>query len=150
MIGYFLKLGDEAVSEMFTPYIWEEHGFDSVLKNKFLKANYGPDLNLLLIMYYVEGKFDINGPEFLKVSNYSHKNKNISVAIMVRSEQFHNRNEFERREFIIDSTIKAIDQVRAKLEKKKLNIRFDELMSDIIAAGNVYLKYEKPIGDNTL
>jgi len=143
MVKYFLSAGDEAVSKMFTPYIWHEHGFGTLFENQFLNSDYGQDLKLLLIMYYVEGKFDINGPPLPKVSNYSNKNKDISVAITVKPGQFQDRNEFERREFIFDSTVNAVKLVRAKLAKKKLNIKFDELMSDITSVGNAYLKYEK-------
>ena len=145
MIGYFLKSGDETVSKMFTPYLWQEHGLGTLFENRFLKKDYGPDLKLLLIMYYVEGKFDVNGPSLPKVGNYSNKNKDINVAITVKPGQFHDRNEFERREFIFDSTVNAIKLVRDKLAKKKLNINFDELMSDITLVGNAYLKYEKAL-----
>ena len=145
MIGYFLKSGDESVSTMFTPYIWEEHGFGTLFENNFLDKDYGGDVKLLLIKYYVEGKFDINGPTIPRVNKYSKKNKNISVDIPVRPEQFHLRNEFEKREFIVDSSINAVKLVRGRLERKKLNIHFDELISDMTSIGNVYLKYENPL-----
>jgi hypothetical protein len=51
MIGYFLNSGDESVSEMFTPYIWREHGYGTLFKNYFLNNNYGTDLKLLLIIW---------------------------------------------------------------------------------------------------
>jgi hypothetical protein len=136
MVHYFLTAGDEGVSEMFTPYIWNKHGYGTLFENQFLNSNYGQDLKLLLIKYYVEGKFDINGPALPKVSNYPEKNKDISVAITVKAGQFHDRNEFERREFIFDSTVKAVKLVRDKLAKKKLNINFEELMSDITSVGS--------------
>ena len=142
MLGYFLKSGDETVSKMFTPYIWQEHGLGTLFNNMFSNKVYGPDLKLLLIMYYVEGKFEINGPALTKVNNYSRKNKDINVATTVKLGQFHDRNEFERREFILENTLNAVKLVREKLTKKKLNINFEELMSDIIKAGNAYLIYE--------
>jgi hypothetical protein len=139
VIGYFINSGDEAVSLMFTPYIWQEHGLATLFENTYSNKSYGPDLKLLLIMYYVEGKFDINGPWFPKVSNYSSKNKNINVAFTVKPEQFHNRNEFERREFVLDSTINAVKLVKDKLQKRNLDIKFDELISDINSVGKEYL-----------
>ena len=142
MIKYFLKMGDETVSKMFSPYVWEAQGFATLFENRFLNKDYGPDLEMLLIMYYVEGKFETNGPEHPKTGNYSKKNKDINVAITVKPAQFHDRNEFERREFILDSTINAVKLVRNKLTKKKLNINFDELLMDITSVGNAYLKYE--------
>jgi hypothetical protein len=147
MIGYFLKSGDETTSEMFKPYIWKEHGFGTLFENKFINKDYGTDLKLLLIKYYVEGEFDTNGPEFPKANNYSNKNKDIGVEITVRPEQFHKRNEFERREFIIDSTLNGVKLVRDKLTKKKLDINFEELILDITSVGNEFLKYERPISN---
>jgi hypothetical protein len=140
MIGYFLKSGDEGVSKMFSPYVWEERGFDTLFKKSFSNKQYGKGLKLLLIMYYVEGEFGVNGPDMTKVSNYSVKNQDISVSITVRAEMFHDRNEFERREFIVDSSLSAIQLVQEKLSKKKLNIKFNELMSDVKEVGNMYLK----------
>ncbi|MGN6803288.1 MAG: hypothetical protein ACTHJN_15410 [Ginsengibacter sp.] len=143
MIGYFLKAGDESVSEMFSPYIWKEHGFGTLFESAYLNKSYGNDLKLILIMYYVQGKFNVNGPENLKVNNYSNKKKDISVAITVLPDQFHNRNEFDRREFIVDSTLKAIKLVRDKLSKKKnLEIKFEELKSDVLEIADEYLRYK--------
>ena len=60
---------------------------------------------------------------------------------------FHVRNEFERREFILDSTINAIKLTQLKLSKKKLEIKFDELLFDVIEVGKVYLKHNNVIGN---
>ena len=89
------------------------------------------DLELLLIQYYVEGKFSRYLPEEPKVGNYSKKNKDIAVAIGVPCHLFHVKNEFERREFIVDSTLSAIVLVKNRLEKKKLDINFSALIKDI-------------------
>ena len=58
---------------------------------------------------------------------------------------FQDWNEYDRRKYIISSTVDAIKLVQEKLEKKKINIRFNELLSDIIEIGNSYLKQEAPI-----
>ncbi len=145
MIGYFLKSGDEVVSKMFSPYLWGDHGFDTLFKESFSSKQYGEGLKLLLIMYYVEGDFEINGPDRPKVSNYSAKSQDISVSVTVSVEMFHNRNEFERREFIINSSLNAIKLVQEKLSKKKFSINFEELISDLTKVGNTYLKQAKPI-----
>src|SRR5690606_26755774 len=113
---------------MFTPYVWKEHGLDTLIEVKLAKENYGTDLDLLLIQYYVEGKFSSYLPEQPKVGNYLKKNKDIAVAIAVTRDIFHDQNEFERREFIVDSTLNAIELVKAKLIKKKLDIDFDRLI----------------------
>ena len=120
MIGFFLKAGDEEVSKMFSPYIWDDFGFATLFEKKFLNKGYGKDLKQLLIMYYVEGKFDVHGPEAPKISNYSNKNRDISVAITVRADQFHDRSEFDKKEFIIISTLNALKMVKRKVREKKI------------------------------
>lgn len=139
IIKYYVSCGDDKISEMFTPYVWKEYGLDTVLEKCIQSQKFDSDLYLLLVEYYVEGKFDVNGPEYPKVSNYSKKNKSVSVAFTVRKKMFHDRNEFERREFIVDSTIQAIRLVKEKLSKKKLNIDFDQLLLEIKPAIEKYL-----------
>lgn len=143
MIGYYINCSDE-VCDMFNPYIWEEHGLGTLLKRKVRNTDYGGDLNLLLIQYYVEGKFSSYIPAEPKPGNYMKKNKDISVAIGVTPDVFHNRNEFERREFVVDSTINAINIVKNRLTKKKLDIDFDKLLVDVQAVAQEYLKQSVP------
>jgi|GEM_PF-1410944 len=139
MIRYYINAGDERGSEMFTPYVWKDSGLGTLIKSGLEEKKYGVDLNLLLIQYYVAGEFSRYLPEEPKVSNYSTKNKDISVAIGVPSTLFHDRNEFERRVFVIDTTLNAIKLVKVKLEKKKLDIDFSKLIQDITHLGDQYL-----------
>ncbi|MEO6964098.1 MAG: hypothetical protein ABIY90_19170 [Puia sp.] len=139
MIGYFLKSGDETVSDMFSPYLWMDYGFSTLFEKRFSEKSYGNDLTLLLIKYYVEGKFEINGPRNLKVNNYLKKDKDISVDIAVRENQFHKRSEIERRKFIVDSTRSAVTNVRKKLENKNFSCNFGELLSDLNVISEEYL-----------
>lgn len=143
MIKYYLNTGDQEGSDMFTPYVWGKKGFGALM-DKSLKKNYGSDLDLLLIQYYVEGKFSSYIPVEPKPGNYKAKDKDIAVAIGVTREIFHNRNEFERREFIVDSTINAINIVKKRLTKKKLDIDFDKLLKDVQETAKEYLKHPEP------
>jgi hypothetical protein len=146
MIKYFMNSGDENVSKMFTPYLWGEHGFSTLFEDRYANKQYGNDLKLLLIKYYIEGKFDINGPESIKVNNYLKKSRDIGVDILVPFDKFHYRNEFERREFIVDTSMNAISLVKEKLVPRKLDINFDLLSNDLIQTSQEYLKYPLPIG----
>ena len=137
-------MGDEHVSNLFSSYLWNEKGFDFMLHEGIGSKSYGNDLELLLIQYYVEGDFDTNGPEHPKVSNYSKKNKDIAVAISVTKNLFHNRDEFSRREFIVDSTENAISLVKEKLDKKKLDVNLDLLLADVKEISKKYLNYPNP------
>jgi hypothetical protein len=143
MIKYYLSTGDETTGDMFTPYVWGESGLGELM-DKVLKKPYGDDLVLLLIQYYIEGKFSSYVPAEPKLGNYMKKNKDIAVAIGVTPEKFHNRNEFERREFIVDSTLDAIKLVKTRLTKKKLDIDFDRLIKDVQEAADKYLKKPEP------
>ena len=147
MIKYYLNTGDQTSSDMFTPYVWGKHGLGTMIDSALIDKKYGPDLKLLLIQYYIEGKFSSYLPEVPKVSNYSKKNLDIAVAFAVTPDLFHNRNEFEKREFIVDSTINAIKLVQNKLLKKKLHIDFDILLSDIKSVSKSYLRYSKSLSD---
>ncbi len=147
MVGYFLSCGDETVCQMFSPYLWGENGFSTLFESKFINKDYGSNLNLLLIKYYVEGRFDIHGPENFKLGNYSRKNKNIAVDVAVKKENFHNKNEFERREFVVDSSTNAIIGVKNKFEKAKILFDFHELIKDIKEVTSEYLRFSGMIGD---
>ncbi len=144
MVGYYIDAGDEHVSELITPYLWQDYGLSTLLKKETRNRNYGKDLELLLIKYYVEGKFSSYLPHEPKVNNYMSKSKDIGVDIAVTKDLFHDRNEFERREFIVDSTLHAIKLIRDKLKKKKLDINFESLIKDIIEISEEYLKRLEP------
>src|SRR5689334_1835184 len=101
MIGYYISTGDEDIADTFLSYVWKEFGFGTLIKEHLAGKGYGKDLELLLIKYYVEGKFSRYLPHEPKVNNYMSKNKDIGVDVAVTRELFHDRNEFERREFIV-------------------------------------------------
>ncbi|QKJ30358.1 hypothetical protein HQ865_11510 [Mucilaginibacter mali] len=142
MIGYYISCSDE-VCDMFKPYVWGKHGIDTVMKIE-LSNDYGTDLNLLLIQYYVEGKFSNYLPIEPKLGNYKKDSKDITIAIGVTRKGFHEKEEFERREFVVDSTLLAIKLSKNKLFKKKLNIDFDKLLNDVKRVADEYLKYPEP------
>ena len=143
MIGYYLNSGDQEGSDMFSPYVWSKHGLDTLMEKK-LSNDYGKDMDLLLIQYYIEGRFSNYLPVPPKLGNYMKKSKDITVAVGVTRKLFHDRNEFERREFIVDSTLGAIKLVKERLVKKKLDINFDKLLQDIKEISQEYLQYPEP------
>jgi hypothetical protein len=144
MVKYYLNTGDQLGSKMFSPYVWEGNGFGELIDKISLNKEYGKGLKLLLIKYYIEGKFSGYMPIEPKINNYMSKSKDIAVDIAVTKELFHDRNEFERREFIVDSTLNAVKLVRDKLKKKKLDIDFEALINDLKEASEEFLKKEEP------
>lgn len=144
MVKYYLNTGDRLGSDMFSPYVWQGNGVGELIDKISLNKDYGQDLKLLLIKYYIEGEFSGYMPIEPKLGNYSAKNKDIAVDIAVTKELFHERSEFERREFIVDTTLNAVKLVRDKLKKKKLDIDFEALINDIKEASEAFLKKQEP------
>ena len=98
------------------------------------------DLRLLLIKYYVAGTFSPDEmPAKPQLSNYSNKNKDIAVAFAVTRDKFHDVGEQERRKFIVNTTLQAIDLVEGRLGKRKLDIDFTALKRDVRKAAEDYL-----------
>lgn len=138
LIKYFVKNGDQFVSELFTPYVWGELGFDSFLKKTMTRKSYG-DVKLILIRLYVEGKFEIGIPDTIQVGRYSSKTQDISVDVPVRREDFHDKTDHERKQFILSSTEKAIMLVYERTAKKKLDLDLPAILADIHLAAKFYI-----------
>nr|MBN2278565.1 hypothetical protein [candidate division Zixibacteria bacterium] len=141
VIKYFLWLGSEDIKELFPPYVWGKDSFGYYTEPILSQTSYGNDLRLLLIKYFVVGVFTPNDlPSRPILSNYSNKNKDITVDFAVTREKFHNVGERERREFIVNTTLQAIDMVEGRLGKRKLDIDFENLRRDVKKAAEDYLK----------
>jgi len=142
LLGYFLKigLGGTKIGNIFEKYIWTEDGFIRFMEKYNIIEKYGIDLDLILIQYYVEGeKMPGNSPDQPRLSNYSKKNQDIAVAFAVTREKFHDVGEQQRREFIVNTTLQAIDMVEGRLGKRKLDINFDALRRDVKKAAADFL-----------
>ena len=138
MIGYSLISGDEIIGKSFKPYIWKNIGFGDFIEGK-LNNYINDNLRLILIMYYVDGKFSVNGPEGYKVNNYSPKDRSISVAHTIPA-NFWQFSEQERKQYIADSTLRAFELVKKRLEKKKNGIDFESLEHKLKDLANEWLK----------
>jgi hypothetical protein len=139
MIGYFVGSGDTNVNGMITSYLWGPNGLAKLVK-PLKKKNYGPALKLLLIEYYGEGEFSsaFNVPN-VKVSNYSSKNRDISVKVPVKRIDFHDTDDLHKRKFLVQTTLEAIELVRVRLESKKLDVDMQRLRRDVEAIGEVFI-----------
>ena len=141
IIRYFLWLGGEDADILFTPYVWGTSGFQYFLEQILSRDIYGNDLKLLLIKFYVVGSvISDEMPSRPKLLNYSRKNKDIAVAFAVTRDKFHDVGERERREFIVNTTLQAIDMVQGRLGKRKLDIDFEALRRDVKKAGIDFIK----------
>lgn len=138
----------------FNKYYWnypsEEIRLGSVNYEEFMEgkwlisSHYWKDLELLLIQYHIStpnNLWDFNYALELKtLGNYSSKEKAISVIIPVILEEFLNLSPYERKKKFADDALYAVKLVRDRLEKKKLDIDFDKLISDVEKCNEEYLR----------
>lgn len=137
MIRYFIKSGDLDIGHIFGPYCFS---FSDLIKEKTMGKKYSKDLSLILIEYHLEGKFlELPAKEF-KVRSYRRKELAIAVVIGVPN-LFSTWSDFERKNFIINTTLEAINLVMNKLSKRKdLYLEgIDRLYSDIKNCSKVFL-----------
>ena len=138
MIGYFIKSGGGAPTRTFEEYVWGPRGFDKLIE-RLKERNYGTDMKLLLIQYYVPGDFEVFGPDKLTVRRYTSKSKDIAVAITVPTKEFHYAmNEPQQREYVVNTTLDSVRAVRDRLGTKKLDINFAQLIEDVQQLGKEF------------
>jgi len=138
MVGYFVSSGDVQGGNLFADYIWGTHGLSTMLK-PLTQKNYGEGLQLLLVKYFVEGQFPVHLPEHMRLRNYIARDRTIAVDVAVRKVDFHYAGDMRRREFVLKTTLEAIELVRARLAKRKLDIDFDALRQDVERAGGEFV-----------
>lgn len=143
MIKYFLSVGGDGAGVIFPDYLWEENGFIKTLEPKLRKDGYGKELELFLIEYYVSGNQPTMGIEKLKgqelrVLRYNSKEKSIAVAMHVSFRNFVGLSEKQRRQFIVQTTLKAVDAARDRYKNRRWDVNFELLRQDIHAAGEIY------------
>ncbi len=141
VVGCFLDLGGEDANQLFSPYVWSGRGVGDLIRERISGKRYGGDLDLLLIKYHIYGAFDPDWAlDDVRVSNYMSKSKDVGVSFPVKPHQFKDVSERERRLFVVNTTLHAIDLVEKKLGKRKLDIDFVSLRRDVKEATDEYLR----------
>lgn len=139
MIGYFIKAGDYRLDPYFKPY---QLKLRDIIKNQMSSKNYGDDLSLILIEYQLEGQFLQLPKEPVSIGRYSKKEHAISVVVGV-SRDFQYYSDVEKKQFIVNTTIKAIQRAKIKMEKMGLNkIDFSQLLEDFQKCAEIYFETE--------
>lgn len=142
IIGYFIDQGDNLPeSNKFVDYnnVYDYSFLDPFFKNK----KYGNDLDLILIQYHISGKFRDWMQIRPRALNYSNKEKAISVIVGVKKEDFLALSHQQKKQFLVDTTRQAVLDVRARLEKKKLDVDFDSLVKDLDEVNKKYLSSDE-------
>ncbi len=121
------ELGKKKGSE-FREYIWGEKGISKIL-NELQSTKYGIDLKLILF------QFHINPIPYLRVAlkdieNYRKSEKSIGVSIIIDDNNFFNKNEELRFQFLACEIDKRIDLIENLVKKKKLDTDVKLLKKD--------------------
>lgn len=117
------------IAEMFRPYLWGSNGISDMLK-KLKNDDYGHDLKLALFQFYV--KPTLNEIEALKeIESYRKSEKSIGIPIIVTDENFFNKSEEERYDFLKRSILQKLDLLEEVVKRRKLDTNIDLLRKDL-------------------
>lgn len=142
MIGYYLQCyGPDEDWEIFNQ---NNNHYNTFQKEKIARSLYWEDILLLLIQYHLSTKnnvVDFDGAMKIrkKISNYSSKEKSISVIFPVILEDFLKLSLQEKKQKFADDAVYAVKLVQERLEKKKLDIDFNKLILDLEKCNKEYL-----------
>jgi hypothetical protein len=138
MVSFFLKAGDPQVSDAFTPYLWGAQGLGTFVDTYVNTGHYGEGVKSLLIQVYVEGQFEVHGPEQVRVGNYSKAREEMSVAFTVRREDFQGRSDQQRKAFLSAMLRQAVAEIQRKQAKKAPRFDFQALFENVVTATEKY------------
>jgi hypothetical protein len=119
----------EGKGELFRSYIWGKTGICDKLK-KLKHEDYGKDLVMILFQFYV------NPVPYLlenlkEIENYRRKEKAIGIPIIVSDENFFNKSEKGRMNFLKYSIVQKLDLLAEVITRKKLDTDIDLLRVDL-------------------
>ena len=140
MVSFFIKAGDPEVSRIFTPYLWGVMSLGEIIDLKVNSIDYGDGLDLILIKVYVEGKFEIYGPEHLVIENYSKAKKETGAAFTISHRNFHDKSDEERKVFLSEMVRLSIEGIQSKYENKIYNYNFPLLKENLEKSISIYLR----------
>ena len=118
-----------AKAEEFRSYIWGEFGISVPLK-KLKRTDYGEDLKLALLQFYVLPLLELLA--VLKdIERYRAKERAIGIPIIIHDENFFNRSELERRDFLKTSILEKLDLLAVVVKRNKLDTNIELLKVDV-------------------
>ena len=121
-------IGDDKGS-LFRSYIWGKNGICEFLKKPKWKT-YGNDLAIVLFQFYV------NPIPYLlqhleEIESYRKKEKSIGIPVIINEDNFFNKTEKERYDFLKQSILQKIDLLSEVVKQKKLDTKIELLKEDI-------------------
>lgn len=123
------KVNAKKLGDLFRTYIWGEKGICDTLK-KLNNEKYGKDLKLALFQFYIN-PMSIVMQALKEIESYRSKEKAIGIPIIVTDENFFNKDETERYNFLKEATLQKLDLLEEVLKKKKLDTNMELLKLDL-------------------
>ena len=114
---------------LFRTYVWGDKGISDLLK-KLKNDTYGKDVMIILFQFYIN-PFPIELQNLRQIGAYRKEEKSIGIPIIIRDENFFEKPDEERRNFLKQSVLKKIDLLAQKTKRKKLDTKIDLLRQDI-------------------
>lgn len=121
------KARDEG--DLFSIYIWGNEGISDTLK-KLKYENYGNDMNLILLEFYVN-PIPYLRQNLKEIESYRKKEKAIGIPIIVTDENFFSKTEEARYRFLKEAILNKMDLLENVVKKKKLDTDVKKLKADI-------------------
>lgn len=147
MIWYFWQLyWPDNKATLFNKESNFYHFFQS---EKIVEWVYWKDLELLLIEYHLSADKNIMPFKYALerkiVSSYSIKDKSISVLIPVILKDFFKLSEDDRMKKFCDDTIYAVNMIKERMNKKKLDVNITKLLEDLEKCNKEFLENYKEL-----
>lgn len=115
---------------LFRSYIWGEKGIDNLFK-KLKSQDYGNDLKLILFQFYIN-PHPIELENIEEVESYRKKERSIGLSVIVNNDNFFNKTEFERYEFLKKSILHKLDLLKNVVLQKKLDTKIELLRFNLL------------------
>lgn len=116
-------------SLLFRNYIWGNEGMEDLLDD-FDYRNYGLDVELILLQFYLNpNKYQLD--YIKKIEKYRKKEKSVAISFIVTDENFFNKDQRERVNFLVNSIIQDLSKLEAYLSQEKLDTRISMLIKEL-------------------
>jgi hypothetical protein len=120
----------ERKGELFRSYIWGEVGICDTLKT-LRHEDYGTDLVMVLFQFYVNPVPYLR-QHLAEVEPYRRNEKAIGIPIVVNDENFFDKSENERRDFLRKTILQKLDLLEQVVRRKKLDTNVSLLKADVV------------------
>ena len=120
----------EIKGELFRSYIWGEAGICSALK-ALRHEDYGADLVLVLMQFYVNPVPYLR-QRLAEIEPYRKREKSIGIPIIVNDENFFDRSEDDRRDFLRRTILQKLGLLEQVVRRKKLDTDVGKLKADVV------------------